>query len=105
MPVSTAMSFRERSGMNRTATMASNIGASHSSARAQDGAMTMRSCSTSASKAAVISEIVTNCPDGNMFGAPTSAGDVSTNTVAPCSGLRSASVCRRAVTSMRGSSS
>jgi hypothetical protein len=77
------MSLRDRSGMNRTATIASNTGASHSIADIHDGAMIVRSCSTLASKLAVISEIVTNWPDGSSASAATSSGELSTNTVAP----------------------
>ncbi len=104
MPVKTAMSLRLRSGIKSTPTIASSIGISHSSALAHDGEMMVRSCSTSARRAAVTSEIVANWPEGSTDSAATRAGEVSTNTVAPRSGFRSASECSSALTSIRGSS-
>ncbi len=83
IPASTAISLRVRSGINSTATMASRTGASHSKADTHDGAKIVRFCSTSASNAATISDTVTNCPEGRIAAAPMSAGEVSTNTVAP----------------------
>ena len=81
--VMTAMSLRLRSGMKRTATPASRIGASHSSTAIQDGDEITRSCSMSASRDAVTSECVTNCPDGSSALADCSSGSASRKTVRP----------------------
>ena len=104
-PARTAISLRERSGMNRTAIIANRTGANHSRAATHAGEIMVRSCSTSASRLAVISEIVTNCPDGSNASAATSPGDESINTVIPANSAGSTWRAITASASYRGSGS
>ena len=101
--VKTAISLRFRSGINRIATIAKSTGNRNSIALTHDGAIIMRLFSISPSKAAMISEVVTNCPEGSTEAALMMAGSESTNTVDPRKNSLPDAPSRSA-TSMRGTS-